>query len=342
MTDILTESSNPSTDTASDKFRQQLGDALSKIKITPELTIVHPGYEFPPVSQTYQNYLQQLSSTERDRYLVSKLQRHLYDLFMGRQSNSASDSSEPIVNSGDRWYETKFYHQLIQCNHGKGYADPGWQVVEQCDRRWQVTKNGLNLSIDPELHLLEPTAIAGQTVCIKMPPNLIERGVYIAVGDAGSIGERFGSTVLQIYFNVDAEAALILLDTLSKQLNQLTVPFNFKLAYSDRDYQYLDAAILELRKQDWQQLQPIISKIYEQNKAIFKFEVPFFCQNYRSGLGIAEKPNPITAGTGSNLGLEHCKVISEIIIKRLKDPNISLLSSMEYILKYCDRHKTAL
>ena len=384
----------------SDKFRQQLHNALSKIEITPELTIVHPGYEFPAISQTYRAYIQQMSPINRDRYLILKLQRHLYDLFMGRKQPYMAISSQAIVNSGDRWYETEFYQQLLQSNHGKGYGDYDWVVVGKCDRGWQVTKNDLNLFIDPQLHLHEPLAklSVGQTVCLKMPTNLIARGVYIAIGDAGSVNStpprngganapsapavrlppegaaalpvvlrRSGqmpckqrtfrphvgacvhfvntqcssaSSVWQIYFNVDAKTALILLDSLSRQLNHLSIPFDFRLAYSDRDYQYLDAAILEFKSENWQQLQPIIFQIYAQNQAGFRSEVPFFCQLVRDGLGIAAKPELIP--TESTTGLKHSKFIAEVIVESLKHSNILLEDSTNCIFKYLETYKAVL
>ena len=313
MVDISAESYNLATRASSPsaKFLQQLIDAVDRIEIAPNLTITYPGYESIQVSPPYQQHLQQMSSGERDRYLTQKLQRYLYELFMDRlpesveRESDSADLAEPMVNRGDRWYETKFYHQLVKANHGKGYGNPGWLVVGQREGRWQVTKDGLNIFINPELHLLDSLIKIqiGQIISLKMPPNLIDRGVYIAIGDAGQCSDRHNRSqgdVWQLYFNVEGDTALILLDSFSQQLNHLAIPFEFKLAYCDRDYRYLDAAILEFMSQDWQRLQCVLSEIHLQNKTRFGLVTPFFCQTFKSGLGIARKPNQTIANINNN------------------------------------------
>ena len=349
MSDLLTEpykTQIESGSTTSSKFQQQLRDALTQITVTPELTIIHPGYELAPVSQTYQSYLQQISPSERDRYLISKLQRHLYDVFIGRQTKSQQVAeAAPAVNHGDRWYETEFYRQFLQANHGKGYSDPGWVLTGQLGQLWQAAKDGLNLFVDPRLHLFEPQAelTIGQTMAIRLPSSAIDRGVYIAVGDAGSLDSSnvSSSDIWQIYFNLDADTALVLLDFVSQELNHQMIPFELRLAYCDRDYQYLDAAILEFSKQDWSQVQPAIDKFYRQNKAGFSSEIPFFCQLLQSGLGLAYRGKCSTSDRQCNLGLEHCKIIAETIVKRLQNSNLQLQSSLDCIWQYIEQHKIA-
>ena len=314
-------------------FQQQLRDLVTKITITADLAILHPDYEPLLVAQQYRTHLQQMSESGRDRYLTLKLQKYLYDVFMGRclklavaSENLDSDQPKTMVNQGDRWYETEFYHQLLKYNHGRGYSDPNWLVVGQTGQRWQVIKDGLTLWIDPERHLPEPNAVLqkGQIISIKMPPSLVDHGVYIAVGNLGRVSDRqciSEPSILQLYFNVNSATAIILLDCLSKQLNHLKIPFDFQLAYRPDDFAFLDAAILEFSSQNWQQLQPIIKQVYFSNQTGFQPKIPFFCQHIAPGLGLAEKPFFPSNIEVQNLGYQHCEVIAQAIIKLSKQPD---------------------
>lgn len=351
MIDAATKSDNrskPDRLNKSSSFKQQLRDVVAKIEITSDLTIVHPDYQPVVVAEQYQDYLKQISPI-RDRYLTLKLQQYMYDIFMGRlesklsaknRSNSSQKDTKPqeTINCGDRWYETQFYHQLIQCNHGRGYSNPDWLVVKQSAESWQVSKDGLTLNINPEQHLAHRTSKpeVGQMVSIKMPSSLIDRGVYIAVGDAGAIGDH---SIVQLYFNVDSKTALILLDRLTKELNSLKISFSFKLPYQEADFRYLDAAILEFSSRDWQQLQPIIKSIYLDNQIGFQSSTPFFCRQLNLGLGLAEKPFLLLNNNLDNLGIYYCQVMAKGIIEMSKNSNTSQTSKVNYIIDYLSQHK---
>ena len=333
-------------------FQQRLKDAIAKIKVTDDLSIIHPDY--PPLLAPphYHRYLQQMNESDRDRYLIHKLQRYLYDIFMERVVPSESTLAEdevgktksPVVNCGDRWYETEFYRQLVRCNHGRGYSDPNWSIVYQSKLYWQVTKDGLTLKIDPEQHLVEPATVLKlkDTTSIRMPPNLIDHGYYIAVGNAGSVSNRQSTpeqTILQLYFNVDASTALKLLNSLTQQLNILEIPFDFKLSYREGDFPNPDTAILELCDRDWQQLQPIVKHIYLNYCSGFKSEIPFFCRAIASGIGLAEKPFLETDGLYSNLGDQYCQVMAKAIVKTLKEREIGEAEKTKCILENLLQHQ---
>ena len=330
-------------------FANLLQDALAKIRIAPDLQIVHSDY--PPLitPKHYQDCLQQMSPTDRDRYLTVKLQQYLYAIFNGdlkpksdsdKTANANSlldcDDSQAMVNCADEWYDTKFYNRLIQLNHGRGYNDPGWLVIER-GNCWQVSKNALTLNIDPQQDLNPSTTDLqiGQTVAIKMPPNLIDRGVYIAVGDAGSPNSSDPKDyVVQLYFNVGSQTALLLLDSLTQQLNYLEVPFEFKTAYYKLNSARPDAAILEFMSKDWHKIQPVIKSIYLKNKADFQVEVPFFCKRLHSGLGLSEKPTKSFGKPPRNIGHYYCEVAAEAIVNLWKNgENIDRLNLINMKLR---------
>lgn len=337
--------SQPNIRIARPNFEQQLRDAIAKLQITP-VAIVHSDYEPLTIPDRYKNYLEQMSVADRDRYFAVRLQQYLYAIFNGdllpkhstMEANSQTDSDEEMANYADKWYKTQFYHQLTQCNHGRGYSDPNWLIVEREAERWQVSKNGLTLHINPEIHLVDPTLKlqVGQTVSIKMPPSLVDRGLYIAVGDAGSANNSelpVESNVVQLYFNVSAEVALLLLDCLTQQLNILKIPFDFKVAYNEASFERQDAAVLEFMSQDWTRLKPVLETVYSENRSGFQTEIPFFCKHLASGFGLAEKPNMASDREQENIGQQHCNIIAKALVKVCKHDE-SDLDKFDYVLSY--------
>ena len=327
-------------------FQQLLEDVIAKIKITDDLSIIHPDY--PPLLAPphHHRYLQQMNEPQCDSYITYKLQRYLYDIFMKRvvppkptqAEDAVGETESPMVNCGDRWYETEFYRQLVRYNNGRGYNDPNWSIVYQSQAYWQVTKDGLTLKIDPEQHLVEPaTALKpGDTTSIKMPSNLIDHGYYIAVGNVGSVSNRRSTreqTILQLYFNVNASTALKLLDSFTQQLNILEIPFDFKLSYREANFSYPDAAILEFCDRDWRQLQPIFKHIYLDYCQGFKSEIPFFCRAIALGIGLAEKPFLEIDEPYSNLGERYCQLVARAIVKTLKQREINEAEKKKLVLE---------
>ena len=334
-------------------FQQLLENVIAKIKVTDDLDIVYPDYPPSLASPHYHRYFQQMTEPQRDRYLIGKLRRYLYDIFMERVvppeptlDDGVREKPElPMVNCGDRWYETELYQQLVRYNHGEGYSDPNWSIVSQSQTSWQVAKDGLTLNIDPKQHLVEPAAALklGDTTSIKMPSNLTDHGYYIAIGNAGSVSNRQSTpeqTILQLYFNVDAPTALKLLDSLTQQLNKLEIPFNFRLSYREANFLHSDAAMLEFRARDWLQLQPIIRHIYLDCSNGFKSEFPFFCQSIRSGIGLAEKPFSEIGELYSNLGERYCQIVAQAIVNNLKQQGMREAEKVKFVLTNLSQQQT--
>ena len=333
-------------------FKQKLQDIVENIQITSDLTITYQDYESLEISDRFKEYLQQISIADLNRYLAVKLQQYLYDIYSSTletkenaavvksndsESNYASDLKE-MANYVNKWSQTKFYQQLTQNNHGQGYSDPNWLVVKQEADYWHVTKNGLTLHIKPEKHLIEPLEILhpGKLVSIKMPPNSVDHGIYIAVGDAGSTNaakslEKF--TVTQLYFNVNSQGAILLLDNLTRKLNAIKIPFDFKVAYDESDFDDLDAAVLDFKSDDFELVYPIVKTIYQDSKAYFQPEIPFFCKLLAPGLGLAEKPLSPNFER-ENIGQHYCGIIAKALVELWQNNSLIDKDKLDYILNY--------
>lgn len=294
------------------KFKQQLENVVAKIAIASDFTISYEDLEPLAVPDRLKEYLNQIAPQELNRYLAAKLQRYIYHIFTTRvtsksqnslleetikESNLESLSKTDYVNKVNKWSKTKFYQELIQNNHGEGYEDPDWLVVKQVNDHWHVTKNDLTLHIQPK-HLVEPSAelSPGKLISLRMPPSLVERSIYIAVGEVGSanssnkVSPTEDPNINQLYFNVGTEGALCLLDSLTQKLNQIRVPFDFRINYEETKFDRFDVVILEFKSSDYDLIYSVIQTTYQDHQAYFRPEIPFFCKFLAPGLGFAEKP----------------------------------------------------
>lgn len=146
-----------------------------------------------------------------------------------------------------------------------------------------------------------------------MPHNLVDRGIYIAVGDAG-LPEVAGVSVTQLYFNISAEGALLLLANLTQKLNQSKIPFAFNVAYDETNFDQLEAAILEFNKADFARICSILQEVYEGNQTYFQPNIPFFGKSLGlTGISIAEKPHT-TSDLKENIGQHHCSIIAQALL----------------------------
>ena len=350
MISVIESPNQPDLITHNFSLKQKLQNIVADIHITSDLTITYQDYEPLEIDYHLKEYLRQISLADRDRYLAVKLQQYLYDIFcsdLESEDISPVEGSSELEDIGDReemanyvnkWSRTKFYQQLKQHNHGQGYSDPNWLVIKQEADYWQVSKNDLTLQIQPEKHLAEPLQDLqlGILVAIKMPSSLVDHGIYIAVGNAGSTNAADSSsdlTVTQLYFNVNSEGAAILLDKLTQELNGIQIPFAFKLAYDESDFDDLDAAVLEIKSNDFELVYTIVKNIYQDNKTYFKPKIPFFCKFMAPGLGLAEKPRSPNFAR-ENIGQHYCGIIAKGLVELWRKNSMVGTDKLDYILNY--------
>jgi hypothetical protein len=138
---------------------------------------------------------------------------------------------------------------------------------------------------------------------------------------------------------------------LTKQLNDLGVPFSFKVAYDlDECLHHYDSGILHIQKNDYSKVVPILKQIYGDtlNKSLsgsfqsiherltlhklnvtdFRPEIPLFSKYLAPGLGLAEVPE------GESFGMNRCRIIANALIDLYHDDNNTLPTRMSAIKQY--------
>lgn len=323
--------SHPQTSSSilSTPLLETLQDIAHKVQIQSNFCIHHPDYkplELPPETVTR---FQQIPVELQHKYLTLQLQSFLYGIYYNGSMRSAltpkAESEETTLplkleNNTLLGIDLEFYERLHQSNCGEGYFAPNWQVIgQESNSSWVVTKGGLTLHIEPERHLqkVEQSAMIGSTVAIRMPKNLVQNGFYMAVSNVGFDSHsqmNDDSPIIRIYFHLTSEGAVAVMARLTEQLNNIKVPFRFKVLYNPADYKRYDSGVLYFARSNYPIVQPVLQSTYAKNQLHFQPQVPLFTKQLAPGLAVAEEPDRKFV-VQESFGMNRCQIIANGLLQ---------------------------
>lgn len=293
-------------------------EIVSKLEIHADGWISHADYPSSVPSLDAIRCFHQLPSKLQQRFLSLELQNFLYQAFFSGSLNAPDPTeSEVLINNTVRGVDVEFFERLDRSNCGQGYVDRGWQICgEEEDGSLAIVKNNLTLHIKPSIHLVDHDSITN-IVSIRLPHNLIEDDYYVAVSDKGIIRDSdsdYNHPLLNFFFNVESEAAIVLMQKLTQILNSNRILFTLKFLYQKLEYPRYNAGILTIEKSNYTRVFQLIYKIYLQHSSFFKPEVPWMTKYLEPGLAIAEVPYDLTP-VCSNFGLHRCKIVADSLLQ---------------------------
>ncbi|MBD2438067.1 T3SS effector HopA1 family protein [Nostoc sp. FACHB-110] len=323
-----------------------LTDIVHQVEIQPNFSIHHPDYQPLELPAEIIERFQKTPQEIQQKYLSLQLRSFLYGIYYNgsMQSVLALDKERKnlaldLENNTFLGVDLAFYERLHQNNCGEGYFDFGWSVVkEESDGSLAVTKNGLRLHIDRNKHLQasENTAVVGDIVAIKMPKNLVQNGFYMAVSNLGlnrTVDFNSQPVTVRIYFNLTPEGAVLVMNSLTKQLNQIQIPFSFKVLYNPDDYQRYDSGVLYFDQRDYPAVQNILRQVYDEMRPYFHSEIPLFTKHLAPGLGLAEEPNQKFA-VQESFGMNRCQIVANGLLEAWYQDDNSPQQRFEAIYKH--------
>ncbi|MEH2063943.1 MAG: T3SS effector HopA1 family protein [Nostoc sp.] len=304
-------------------LQHSLQDIVNKIQIESKFCIRHPDYKPIELPSEAFSRFQQLPSDVQDKYLKAQLSSFLYGIYYNgslrrvlaldeKTTNLAVNQN--LENNTFLGVDLVFYNRLHKSNKGEGYFSPDWLVVkEEADGALAVQKEGLTLHVERERHLPpdSQSVNVGDLVAIKLPKNLVQNGFYMAVGNAGSYD---GEDVVRVYFNLTTDGAVAVMESLTTQLNAITLAFNFKALYNPSDYGRHDSAVLYFDKNKYEAVHSVLEKVYAEHQSHFLPEVPLFTKLIAPGLAIAEEPDQ-KFGEKESFGTNRCQIIANGLLE---------------------------
>ncbi|HEY9604823.1 MAG TPA: T3SS effector HopA1 family protein [Allocoleopsis sp.] len=331
----------------SEQVLDSLQDIATKVQIQSNFSVRHPDYKPLELPAEAVVYFQRLPLELQQKYRSVQLQSFLYGIYYNGSLRKAlapeakSTGLAPHQNLENNTYmgvDLEFYDRLHESNCGAGYFDSGWGVVKQEeDGSLAVRKGGLTLHIDRTRHLPldQQSANVGDTVTIRKPRNLVQNGFYMAVGNQGSDGRGHSegnSAIVRVYFNLTPEGALAVMNDLTRQLNEIAIPFSFKALYNPSEYDRYDSAVLYFDKSNYEAVRQVLQSVYTENQSHFQMEVPLFTKLLAPGLGLAEEPDQKFV-TKESFGTHRCQVVARGLLDAWQNGDDSPERRMESILQ---------
>ncbi len=308
---------------APERVLDSLQDIVSNVQIQSNFCISHPAYKPLELPSEVVTRFQGIPLNLQNKYLSLQLQNFLYGIYyngflraaLTPEANSVGLAPhQNLENNTFLGVDLEFYERLHKSNSGKGYFDPGWYVLRQeSDGSLAVTKGGLILHIerDHHLQLAEQSAAVGNSVAIQMPRNLVQNGFYMAVSNAGP--DTHPETV-RVYFNLSPKGAVVVMGAITRQLNEIKIPFTFKVLYNPSDYGRYDSGVLYFEKSNYEAVRQVLQAVYAENQSYFRIDVPLFTKLLAPGLALAEEPDSKFTASES-FGMNRCQIIASGLLE---------------------------
>lgn len=249
-----------------------------------------------------------LCPADRRTYVVDTLRDWLYAYFYGPgRVVPASQTRAVLVRPG----EGGLVRGLAAANAGIGHWQPGWQIV-QCDADDVVASRG-ELRVRAAKGAWRTTAPAapGADVALRWPPGSATAsvGYYMAHGDVPLL-DRDANEMLRLYWHLRPAGAARFVRILTTLLNRSDVPFSLKALADELDYARCDAAVLYLRRADFDALRDELARVHAGLAAFLIDRVPALTKRIASGIGLAESPP-----AGESFGRHRCNLIAEALVE---------------------------
>jgi HopA1 effector protein family len=167
-------------------------------------------------------------------------------------------------------------------------------------------------------------------VAVKMPKNRMQSGFYMAVSNLGFSRPQAGDTLVRIYFNVTAEGSIKVMKSLTRGLNEIDIPFSFKVLYNPQDYDRFDSGVLYFDGQQYKTVAKVLEGVYAECRSHFVNKIPLFTKHIAPGLGVAEEPDNKFADRES-FGMNRCQVVANALLESFYQGSNTLLERMELI-----------
>lgn len=320
-----------------------LEDIAKNVEIWDDFSIHHPDYKAFEVPAEAVARFQQMPEQMQQKFLSLQLRSFLYGIYYNGSMRSVLALDAPahsiqldLENNTLMGIDMTFFQQIHQNNCGRGYFDRDWTILKaKDDENLVVKKAGLKLHIQREQHLTpaEQTAQVGEIVAIKLPKNRLQNGFYVAVGNLGFSHSQLTGKLVRIYFSLTPDGAVAVMKSLTQGLNEVRIPFSFKVLYNPQDYQRYDSGVLYFDWIDYEIVMGVLSKLYLEHRSHFLPKIPLFTKQIALGLGLAEEPDHKFTEQES-FGMNRCQIVADGLLKSFYTGLDSYSARMKAILAH--------
>jgi hypothetical protein len=206
-----------------------------------------------------------------------------------------------------------------EANRGVSTWDEGWRIDQHVEEGCILArKGGAARAFQPGEYLMLTgigcVAKAGAPIRVFLPAGShdIQPGFWFAFGatitefDPGPGGLRF-------YWNISAEGAPHLVESVTRWFNQFQIPFHLKCPDHVAGYSRRDSSILYVPRRYYPLTAMLIARVYDEVRSFLSPPAPLFTKPLADGLALAEDP-------GESFGMHRCRILAAAMAESSGQP----------------------
>lgn len=269
----------------------------------------------------------------RMAYLRDSLQWHLYQAFY------CPGGATPWVPGSAPTNETRNFEELLtRSNVASGSWTGGWKVWRASHHgNVGVAHNGLQCwASQSDVAADEPEPIApGLAVRVRVPAERLRGfpGFYGILGGK----DLDNREIVRFYWNLEHDAAPILVRELSASLNAAQLAYQLKVVSNPSGYCRCDAGVLYIHQADFGDAANSVRHGYSIVRQGLKPQVPALTRRLAPGLGFAENPDAATS-----FGFQRCGLIGEALAECYMQRITSVPGRLDVIAECFERQGISL
>ncbi len=269
---------------------------------------------------------QALTSQDARNYLLHDLTSRLYtDFYLRGTATPSSQEANHIPETG----MTPFVAELSAANSGNGYWDEGWRIDAITDDFADVLRGNLRIRAPLYSCMSEQGSVLprGELARVRFPKEFlgVSPGFYMALSDTPPSLDD-GKSLVRIYWNLNAEAAVPFIRMTTKLLNQVGLAFKLKISRHPALFTRCDAAVVYVSKRDYHAATEVLGRVYAEVRKYLKLRTPAFTKPLAPGVGCAEDP-----GAGESFGQNRCRLVADAAIRAFEQGKISLDDRLQIV-----------
>lgn len=243
----------------------------------------------------------------------AKLASVLYDRCYTRSILDPADATPDAAAPGD------FLAQLEQANSAVTSWDEGWKIDQVLDEGCVLArKAGAARAFRPGEYVLHtgigcaPKSGSALSVLLPARGRDIQPGFWFA----------FGTTVtefdpapgeLRFYWNISAEGAPHLVESLTRSFNRFQIPFHLKCPDKPSEYSRRDAAVFYVPRRYYPIAALLIERATDDVRQWLGASTPLFTKQLADGVALAEDP-------GESFGKHRCRILAAAMVESAGQP----------------------
>lgn len=222
-----------------------------------------------------------------------------------RMRSAHAHARVPAIGRGtaDPLLDTGWRDALDEANATAAAWEPGWRVIARATTQLEIEKGKHRRTVHP--HDIRPESGDRYELRVERGSAQLQPGWYYVNGEH-TYGLEPSDQTYRLYWNISRMGALMLVNHLSRQLNQANIPFRYKTPSHPGAFNRADSGVLYLPAKAWPKAIAALHRVHAAISIYLRTPTPLFTRSLAPGLGFAEDPG----AAAESFGTHRCRQIA--------------------------------